>query len=152
VLTGANHLWLLLSCPAHRQLVVVSRQVFDPSLPPEQQRKQQEEQLKPLQQLVTEAAAAYYTAAGSGLRQKQVDLSTSLGSCPPEIAAAIAFKVGAALLLLFLGYRGGLRCAVGAASPACQHSAVGAVHVGTVIAAEAHVLMHAVMGYTCSCP
>lgn len=73
--------------------MVVSRQLFDPSLPPEQQRKQQEDQLRPLQQLVTEAAAAYYTAAGARLRQKQVDLSTSLGSCPPEIATAIAFKV-----------------------------------------------------------
>lgn len=84
----------------HRQLVVVSKQLFDPSLPQEQQRTQQEEQLRPLQQLVTEAAAAFYTAACARLRQKQVDLSTSLGSCPPEIAAAIAFKVWAMQLVL----------------------------------------------------
>lgn len=81
---------LLLFC---RQLVVISRQLFDPSLPPEQRRQLQEEQLKPLQQLVAEAAAAYYTAAGARLRQKQLDLTTTLGSCPPEINAAIAFKV-----------------------------------------------------------
>jgi hypothetical protein len=73
--------------------VVISRQVFDPALPLEQRQQLQEEQLKPLQQLVAEAAAAYYTAAGARLRQKQLDLSTTLGSCPPEVNAAIAFKV-----------------------------------------------------------
>lgn len=77
----------------HRQLVVISRQVLDAALPAEQRRQLQEEQLKPLQQLVTEAAAQHYAAAGARLRQKQLDLSTSLGSCPPEISAAIAFKV-----------------------------------------------------------
>lgn len=76
-----------------RQLVVISRSVFDPALPPEQHRQLQDEQLRPLQQLVLEAAAAYYTAASTRLRQKQLDLSATLGSCPPEISAAIAFKV-----------------------------------------------------------
>jgi hypothetical protein len=73
--------------------MVISRQVCDPTLPAEQRRQLQDEQLKPLQQLVTEAAAQHYAAAGARLRQKQLDLSTSLGSCPPEISAAIAFKV-----------------------------------------------------------
>lgn len=73
--------------------------LFDPSLPPEQQRRLQDEQLRPLQQLVVEAASAYYTAAGTHLRQKQLDLATSLGSCPPEICACIAFKVSTVLTM-----------------------------------------------------
>lgn len=81
--------------------MVISRQLFDPALPPEQRRQLQEEQLKPLQQLVTEAAAAYYTAAGARLRQKQLDLSSTLGSCPPDINAATAFKVRSAVRCLW---------------------------------------------------
>jgi hypothetical protein len=86
-----------------RQLVVISRQACDPALPAEQRRQLQDEQLKPLQQLVTEAAAQHYAAAGARLRQKQLDLSTSLGSCPPEISAAIAFKVRGVLSMCFVG-------------------------------------------------
>jgi len=71
--------------------------LFDPSLPPEQQHRLQDEQLRPLQQLVVEAASAYYTAAAAHLRQKQLDLATQLGSCPPELCACIAFKVSTVL-------------------------------------------------------
>jgi hypothetical protein len=74
--------------------VVISRQLFDPAVPAEQRSALCEEQLRPLQQLVTEGAAAYYSTAAARLWQKQLDLGTSLGSCPPEISAAIAFKVG----------------------------------------------------------
>jgi hypothetical protein len=43
-----------------------------------------------------EAAAAYYAAAAQRQRTKQLDLSGALGTVPPEINVAVAFKVGAA--------------------------------------------------------
>lgn len=77
-----------------RQLCLISRRVVDASLPPEERRQYQDAELAPLGQLVTEAAAAYYAAAAERLRQKQVDLAAALGTSPPEVNAAIAFKVG----------------------------------------------------------
>ena len=49
--------------------------------------------LQPVGAAVMEAAAAYYAAAAQRQRTKQVDLSTALGSVPPEINVAVAFKV-----------------------------------------------------------
>jgi hypothetical protein len=77
-----------------RQLCLISRQCFDPSLSPEARKQLQDAQLAPLGQLITEAAAAYYSSAAARLRQKQLDVTAALGSSPPEVNAATAFKVG----------------------------------------------------------
>eukprot|EP00878_Enallax_costatus_P027899 GHUV01030087.1.p1 GENE.GHUV01030087.1~~GHUV01030087.1.p1 ORF type:complete len:989 (+),score=366.66 GHUV01030087.1:1269-4235(+) len=76
-----------------RYLCLVSRRVVDASLSPEERRQYQDAELGPLGQLVTDAAAAYYAAAAERLRQKQLDLAAALGSSPPEVNAAIAFKL-----------------------------------------------------------
>lgn len=81
------------SPPAFRHVAVISRQLFDPELPPEQRRALQEEQLAPLGRVVLEAAGSYYSAAAARLRQRQLDLAATLGACPPAVAAACAFKV-----------------------------------------------------------
>lgn len=89
------HCLLALPAATHRtrHLCVISRQCFDPALTQEAHRQLQDAQLVPLGQLVTEAAAAYYQAAAARLRQKQLDVTAALGSCPPEMNAATAFKV-----------------------------------------------------------
>jgi hypothetical protein len=73
--------------------VVISRDVFSGQLDAQDRAALQEQQLRPLGHMVLEAAAAYYDAAAGRLRQRQLDLTASLGSCPPELAASIAFKV-----------------------------------------------------------
>eukprot|EP00878_Enallax_costatus_P030527 GHUV01033239.1.p1 GENE.GHUV01033239.1~~GHUV01033239.1.p1 ORF type:complete len:142 (-),score=40.00 GHUV01033239.1:462-887(-) len=85
-----------------RYLCLVSRRVVDASLSPEERRQYQDAELGPLGQLVTDAAAAYYAAAAERLRQKQLDLAAALGSSPPEVNAAIAFKVSHAIRLQLL--------------------------------------------------
>jgi hypothetical protein len=72
---------------------LISRQCFDPALSPDARKQLQDSQLAPLGQLVMEAAAAYYSNAAARLRQKQLDITAALGSSPPEVNAATAFKV-----------------------------------------------------------
>lgn len=76
-----------------RHLCLLSRACFEPSLSTEERRSRQDSELRPLGELVTQAAAAHYAAEASRLRQRQLDLSAALGSCPPEVSAAIAFKL-----------------------------------------------------------
>jgi hypothetical protein len=76
-------------------LVLLSRQLFDPSLPSEQRQQLQAAQVKPLGDILKVEAKAYYLAAAERLLSKQAEVSAAVGSCPPELTAAINFKAGA---------------------------------------------------------
>jgi hypothetical protein len=50
--------------------------------------------LAPLGRALLEASSAYYALGAARIRQRGMDAAAALGSCPPEVAAATAFKVG----------------------------------------------------------
>ncbi len=77
----------------HSHVSMLSRGCFDAALPPDTRRSRQDAELRPLATALAEAAAEYYSAAGERLRAHQVALTAALGSCPPQVAAATAFKV-----------------------------------------------------------
>jgi hypothetical protein len=101
-----------------RHVCLISRQCFDPALISEARRQLQDAQLAPLGQLVTEAAAAYYSSSAARLRQKQLDITAALGSSPPEVNAATAFKVGVGCWVVSAGVTRGL-CSDAAATKGC---------------------------------
>eukprot|EP00775_Hariotina_reticulata_P005239 gene5239-5474_t len=82
-----------MSAPKGVRLVVVVLQQQGPltDLPPD--RQLQAAQVRPLGEVLKAAAKAYYTAAAERLLLKQAEVSAAVGNCPPEISAAINFKL-----------------------------------------------------------
>lgn len=81
-----------------RCLYPISRDVFTAV----DKKLRQDEELKPLGVLVLEQAWAYYLTQAQRIKQKQLDLTGALGSCPAEISVQVAFKVS--LSSSFLSY------------------------------------------------